>query len=140
MSNEITKLGKIFWILDDFKYIGSYPDDEATHQVAYIDSFVGDENMIKITTEPTDFGDGKISISININRENNLKYVGKFHLVEEQHTRGKVEAELFENQAKFFLFGTWEEVDEEGFSNLYTWFAEINKHKGQRHITSAKKA
>lgn len=125
----MNKTGKFYWVLDDFKYIGSfYPKNEETlHAVAVIDSFVADDNMIRLTTKPIDFGEGEIAYSVNLLRETDKKYSGQFHILNDPDSKGSLDAELFENQHKHFLNGIWKETYEDGSTDIFTWFAYVDK-------------
>lgn len=124
-------IGKFYWVLDDFKFIGSYwpKNEETLHAVASIDSFVADDNMIRLTTKPIDFGEGETGYSLNLVRETDKLYSGEFRVIDEPDSRGYVNAELFENQHKYFLHGSWTETYEDGSTDIFTWFANVDKQK-----------
>jgi hypothetical protein len=64
---------KFYWVQDDFKYIGRFSPKEGNtvHAVAHIDSFVADDNMVRIVTRPIQFflGQEEVGHSINLLRE-----------------------------------------------------------------------
>lgn len=122
-------IGKFYWILDDFKYIGSR-NEETEHHVANIDSFVADDNMIRLTTKAINFNGGEeIGYSINLIRKDNIFYSGEFRILTMPDVRGRVTGQLFENQHKYFLYGNWEDISDDDSPLFYTWFAHFEKHR-----------
>ncbi|MEQ8414302.1 MAG: hypothetical protein RIB71_07540 [Imperialibacter sp.] len=121
-------IGKFCWVLDDFTYTGSYypKADNNLHAVAPVEIFIADENMIRMVTKPIAFDGEEIGYTINLTRDTDKKYAGSFHLSDYPDSKGKMDAELFENQYKYFLFGKWYEEGEDGLL-LFTWFATIDK-------------
>lgn len=118
--------GKFYWILDDFAYNGSHYPEETIHAVAPMEIFVADENMIRMITKPVDFDGEMIGYTINLTRDTDKKFRGSFHVTDNPDNRGKMDAELFENPHKYFLFGKWNEEGEDGLM-LFTWFAAVDK-------------
>ena len=47
--------------------------------------------------------------------------------VKDPDSKGSLDAELFENQYKHFLRGICEESDEDGSTDIFTWFAYFDK-------------
>jgi hypothetical protein len=121
--------GKIFWVLDDFAYIGAFVPDKkrpTSHTVARIENVIIDDNMIKFYVLPHEAAD-KIVWSYNVNLLNNptgTRYEGGFTEATEPDHKGKITCELYSNTNKYLLQGRWYECDE-----VYTWWAIIEKER-----------
>lgn len=118
--------GKIYWILDDFSYIGTYipKKDTTTHTVARLDNVIVDEHMIKFFVCPHKSSDGE-DWSYNVNlliNDTATKYNGTFTEATEPSYKGEVYSELFSNRKKYILQGRWIENE-----TIYTFWAVIEK-------------
>lgn len=126
--------GKIYWINDDFKHIGPL-ESEFEHSVARISHSLVDDNLVKIISEPTDFGNGEVSLTIQLIRGKGFSYSGDFRDLESGEFSGKAEAELFLNKESYTLVGSWFEFDDEGEVHKYTWIAKINDRNPWQHFS-----
>ena len=118
--------GKIYWVLDDFAYIGAVvpKKDQTSHTVARIDFAVIEEHMIKFYVCPHKSSDGQ-DWSYNVNLTINdigTQYNGIFTEATEPSYKGEVFSELFSNHKKFMLQGRWIESDA-----IYTFWAIFDK-------------
>jgi len=118
--------GKIYWVLDDFAYIGSIiPKKETTsHTVARLDNVIINEYMIKFYVCPHKTEDGE-DWSYNVNliiNEIGTKFNGTFNEATEPSHKGEVFAELFSNNKNYMLQGRWIECE-----TIYTFWAIIEK-------------
>ena len=121
--------GKIYWIEDDFKYIGNRPLTDIANGVGRCETFVADENMIRMVLQPTNYYEDQSStIMINLIKENENFYKGKATAIENDDFEAIVDAKVFTNSLAYLLFGTWTEgnIDGDDFV-FYTWIAEIMK-------------
>jgi hypothetical protein len=118
--------GKIYWVLDDFAYIGTVMSkkDSTSHIVAKIDNVIIDEHMIKFYVCPHNSADGE-EWSYNVNlliNETGTRFTGTFSEATEPDYIGVVHCELFSNDKKYMLQGRWIESEA-----LYTFWAIIDK-------------
>ena len=118
--------GKIYWVLDDFAYIGAIipKKDTTTHTVARLENVIVDEHMIKFYVCPHKSSDGE-EWSYNVNLLINdaaTKFNGTFSEATEPSYKGEVFAELFSNHKKYMLQGRWIENE-----IIYTFWAIIEK-------------
>jgi hypothetical protein len=118
--------GKIYWILDDFAYIGAVipKKDDTAHIVARLDNVVIDEHMIKFYVCPhksTDGQDWSYNVNLLIN-DTATKFNGTFTEATEPSYKGEVYSELFSNHKKYMLQGRW--IEDE---TIYTFWAIIDK-------------
>lgn len=118
--------GKIFWIQDDFDYIGANipKKDTAAHIVARLDNVIIEEHMIKFYVCPHKSSDG-LEWSYNVNLLINdiaTKYNGTFTEATDPNYKGDVYSELFSNRKRYLLQGRW--LDQE---TIYTFWAVIEK-------------
>lgn len=118
--------GKIYWVLDDFAYIGTVlpKKDQTSHIVARLDNIVIDEYMIKFYVCPHQSSDGQ-EWSYNVNlliNDIGTTFRGTFSEATEPSYTGEVFCELFSNHKKYMLQGRW--IEEEV---LYTFWAIIDK-------------
>ena len=65
---SIETIGKFYWVKDDFSFIGTrfLGDEETLHAVSRIERSIIQEHIIKITTYPSEFGEGELSFNINL--------------------------------------------------------------------------
>ena len=121
----MVKTGKIYFIDDDLIYTGlRQPKKGEVHVIEKIENVIVDMNMIKFYIPTYDIGDG-LTLSYNINMTKNdtgTKYAGKYTLATDAEYIGDVFCDLFENEKKYFLYGTW--MEDEG---IFTWWAIIEK-------------
>jgi hypothetical protein len=91
--------GKIYWILDDFNYIGEFIPKKVTtsHTVAKLEYVIIQDHMIKFYVCPykgSDGGDWSYNVNLQIN-DNGTKYNGTFSEANEPDHYGEVYSELF---------------------------------------------
>jgi hypothetical protein len=125
--------GKIYWINDDFKHIGLL-ETEWEHSVARITKSMVDVNMVKIDTEPTDFGEGEVSLGIQLIRGKGFSYSGDFRDLETGDFSGKADAELFLNQEEWALIGNWYEKNKDGEILKYAWIVKVKDKNAWQHF------
>jgi hypothetical protein len=125
--------GKIYWINDDFKHVG-FSELKWEHSVARITKTKLDSNIVEIDTEPTDFGFGGMSISVNLIRDKGFSYSGYFRDLETGDFSGKADAELFLNHEEWVLIGNWYEKNEDGEFLKYTWIVKIKDKNAWQHF------
>ena len=116
--------GKIFWIEDDFGYIGGIiPKDNTTsHTVARIENVIIEEYMIKFFVCPHP-DHSKTEWSYNVNLlvdDTGIKFNGTFSEATEPSHTGEVFAELFQNKNKYMLLGKW--LENESFFTFWALF------------------
>ncbi|RYY50592.1 MAG: hypothetical protein EOO06_03290 [Chitinophagaceae bacterium] len=119
--------GKIYWVMDDFAYIGVHlPKKNMTsHAVANVEHAIVEEHLIKFTVVPFEY-DGEMW-SYNVNLVPNLdstKFEGTFTEATESSHTGTVECELFNARNGCFLYGRWMEGGE-----LYTFWVKLRMRK-----------
>lgn len=125
--------GKIYWIEGDFKHIGPL-FEEFEHSVSRITESLVDENMVKIITEPTDFGEGEVSLSIQLIRGKGFSFSGDFRDLEKGDFSGKADAELFLSKEEWLLIGNWYEEKEDGEILKYAWIAKVKDKNIWQHF------
>jgi hypothetical protein len=118
--------GKIFWVLDDFAYIGEKVSkkDSTTHTVARLDHVVIDGHMIKFYVCPFKNSDNE-EWSYNVNlliNEVGTRFSGIFSEATEPSHNGELNCELFSNDKKYMIYGRWVESE-----IIYTFWAIIDK-------------
>jgi hypothetical protein len=86
------------------------------------------ENVVKITTALTDFGEGGVSLSINLIRSKGFTYSGEFYNLNNGDFSRKAKADLFSNSMNELLMGSWEE-NYNGDLYEFSWIAIIKKSK-----------
>jgi len=124
MANQFK--GKIYWVLDDFSYIGVVipKQDDTAHIVARLDNAIIDEHMIKFYVCPYNDSHG-VEWSYNVNLlvdEARSKFNGTFSEATDPSHKGEVYSELFSNRNKYVLHGRW--IEDE---MVYTFWAIIDK-------------
>ena len=119
--------GKIYWVLDDFLYIGvNYPKKDTTlHAVARIDNVIIDEHMIKFYIQPFEVRGEIWSYNANLLiNENGTKFNGTFTEATDSDYSGELSCELFSNSKGHMLYGRWTEDEA-----LYTFWAVVDKEQ-----------
>jgi len=118
--------GKIYWVLDDFSYIGMVAPkkDETLHIAARLDYVIIDDHMIKFYFCPHQDSSGenwsyKVNLLIN---DLGTKFIGTFSESTEPSYTGEVYSELFSNKHKYMLQGRWIED-----GTIFTFWAIIDK-------------
>jgi hypothetical protein len=112
--------GRIFWVLDDFNYVGHGPEIDYDHTVARVENGIVDEFMIEFdTTNPEEMLSDAFHVRL-LREDNGTKYTGIFGGKTDPEIKVDAHCEVFKNEKKTMLFGTWNEDD---FN--YTWWAEL---------------
>jgi hypothetical protein len=124
--------GKIYWIEGEFKHVGPLVE-EFEHSVSRIIDSRLDKDSIKITTEPTDFGKGEVSFSIQLLRGRGFTYSGDFRDLEKGDFSGKADAELFFNMEGWVVMGNWFEYYENQVRK-YFWISKISDTNAWQHF------
>jgi hypothetical protein len=119
--------GKIYWVLDDFSYIGQVVSkkDTTSHAVARIDNVIIEEYMIKFYVLPFEINGETWSYNVNLlMNDTGTKYTGQFTEDSEPDHSGEVNCELYRNPKHYMLYGHWTEDEW-----VYTWWAIISREE-----------
>jgi len=118
--------GKIYWIYDDFSYIGENipKTGETSHAVARISNAIIDDNLIKFHVEPYKVGSDFWSYNVNLLMDEiGTKLHGTFTETTDADWAGEITCELFSNPKRHMLYGRWTEDED-----IFTFWAIIEKH------------